>query len=125
MRYYHILRHEISIRGVSVHQDHFDPIRYSKTQTTKKKVKKFMGTPTYFRTFVKNFTELAEPITKLLRFPNFIKNFMLQTDASNIVIGVVLLQQLDGHITPIYCVSYMQTTCKLKYILPQIAKRWQ
>ena len=66
MRYYHILRHEISIRGVSVHQDHFDPIRYSKTQTTKKKVKKFMGTPTYFRTFVKNFTELAEPITKLL-----------------------------------------------------------
>ena len=138
------LGHEISNQGVSVHKDHFDPIKYLKTPTTKKEVKKFMGTVSYFRAFVKDFAELAEPITKLLRnnvkflwgenqigafeklknrivcakplaFPNFNQNFILQTDASNLAIGAVLMQELNGQLTPIYCVSSMLTACEQKY----------
>ena len=138
------LGHEISSKGIAVHKDHFDPIKYLKTPSTRKEVKKFMGTVSYFRAFVKNFAELAEPITKLLRnnvkfvwgesqicafeqiknrivsakplaFPNFNKSFTLQTDASDLAIGGVLMQELDGQLTPIYCVSRMLTNCEQKY----------
>ena len=138
------LGHEISNKGVSVHKDHFDPIKYLKTPSTKKEVKKFIGTVSYFRAFVENFAELAEPITRLLRnnvkfvwgeyqndafnklkhkivsakplaFPNFNQSFILQTDASNLAVVAVLMQELNGQLTPIYCVSRMLTICEQKY----------
>ena len=42
---------------------------------------------------------------KPLSFPNFKKKIMLQTDASNIAIGAVLLQELEGQITPLYPIN--------------------
>ena len=69
MRYYQFSNkgHEISNVGVSVHKDNFDSMKYLKTPTTKKEVKQFMGTLSYFRAIVKIFAELAESITKFLR----------------------------------------------------------
>ena len=58
------LVHEISNKTASVHKDQFDPIRYLKTPTTKKEVKKIMGTVTYLRAFVRNFAEWAKPTRK-------------------------------------------------------------
>ena len=137
--------HEISNKGVSVHKDHFDPIKYLRTPTTKKEAKKFLGTVFYlFQSICQKFCRIGRTNHKNLRnnvkflweesqiraleklkheiksakplaFPNCNQNFMLQADASNIDIGAVLMQQLNGQITPIYCLSRMLTACEQKY----------
>ena len=43
---------------------------------------------------------------KPLAVSDFTKNFKLQTNASNISIAAVLLQELDGQLTSIYCVTH-------------------
>ena len=53
------LEHEISNKGVSVHKDHFDPIKYLKTPTTKKRGQKVFGDSLLFQSIC--------PITKILR----------------------------------------------------------
>lgn len=82
----------------------------------------FLGLAGYYRKFIKNFSHIAKPSTELtkknnkffwtskhtnafeeleellckapiLRFPDYEKEFMLTTDASNVGLGAVLLQE--------------------------------
>ena len=63
---------------------------------------------------IRAFEKLKHEIVsaKPLVFPNLNQNIMLQTDASNIAIGAVLMEEINGQITPIYCVLRMLTTCE-------------
>ena len=98
------------------------PIPKSKTD-----VRAFLGLASYYRRFIKDFAEIAKPLTELtktknnckfewcektqnafellksrllnppiLRCPDFKCPFILQTDASNYGLGVVLAQERDG-----------------------------
>ena len=88
---------------------------------TQKQVKRFLGMASYYRKFIPNYSSITEAINRLLKknskfvwnekcqnsftliiyylthppllsFPNFKKDFFLQTDASGVGLGAVLVQ---------------------------------
>ena len=96
-----------------------------------KSLRRFVGLCSYYRRFVPHFAKLAAPLHQLTRkdqpfhwslecqhafeelkhkltsasvlaYPSFDKNFVLETDASNLGLGAVLSQlQDDGHVHPV------------------------
>ena len=89
-------------------------------------MKSFLGLAGYYRKFIRNFSKIAKPLTELikkdapfhwtdrqqnafetlkqklceapvLKYPDFNKNFVLTTDASNEGLGAILSQSQDGH----------------------------
>lgn len=93
-------------------------------------IKSFLGLVGYYRRNIKNFAELAKPLTELLkketkfhwdkeqensfnhlknvlckepvlRYPDFSKPFLLSVDASLTCIGAILSQEIDGNEYPI------------------------
>ena len=128
------LGHEVSEKGISVHTDHFLPIETFPVPKNRKDVEKFIGLTSYFRSYVRNFATIAEPITKLLRknikfcwnnteqeafeklkneivnagtliYPDFNDEFFIQVDASGYAIGAVLCQSRNNVILPIFFAS--------------------
>ena len=95
--------------------------------TNRTEVRAFLGLASYYRRFIKDFADIAKPLTELtktktnckfewseeaqnafgvlksrlinspvLKCPDFKRPLILQTDASNYGIGVVLAQERDG-----------------------------
>ena len=138
------LGHEVSSEGIKIHNDHFLPLKNFPTPTTRKGVQKFLGSASYFRTFIKIFSGIMEPITKLLRkeekfvwggpqkeafqrikdeicsaptlnFPNFQRKFYLTTDASGDGLGAALMQEHNDQFVPIYFLSRGLTKSEKNY----------
>jgi hypothetical protein len=124
------LGHVISAAGVSTDQSKIATVRDWPVPTSVKELRSFLGLSGYYRKFVKNYGIIAKPLTNLLRkgvlyvwtnetdqsfqtlkhslinapvlsLPDFAKQFVIETDASDSGIGAVLLQA--GH--PIAFVS--------------------
>ena len=104
--------------------------------TTKKEVRRFLGTAGFYRDFIRNFADISEPLRYLtkdatkfqwttncqeafeklkelltqepvLAFPITNKEFIVEVDASKVGVGGVLLQeQHDGSIRPVSYCSY-------------------
>jgi hypothetical protein len=103
-----------------------EDVRDYPTPVTKKNVKGFLGLTGYYRSYIANYSETADPLFKLLkknqpnkvswneeceqafstlknaltrepvlRSPDFKKEFIVQTDASNVGIGGILAQLDD------------------------------
>ena len=118
------LGHLITADRVKPNPAKTEAVKNFKQATTVKEVQSFLGLAGYYRKFIKHFSTIAKPLTKLtqkdaafdwtlkcqkafhsfkvalcsapvLRFPNFTKPFTLTTDASNVRIGAVLSQ--DNH----------------------------
>jgi hypothetical protein len=113
------LGHIIREKGVQVHQEKIQAIMEWPTPKTLTKLRGFMGTCTYYRKFVKGFSQLCAPLTDLtnkgdfkwdeeaqimmdkmkevmnmcpvLALPDFSLPFTLECDASGEGIGVVLM----------------------------------
>ena len=97
---------------------------------TAKQVKEFMGMVGFYRKFIPNLSEIAQPLFKLLKknqpfiwtfeqqnayqnlkrclssspllkYPNFDLPFVISTDASQYALGAVLSQEYDGNLYPI------------------------
>jgi hypothetical protein len=118
------LGYKISKKGVSIDESRVKAIKDYPKPKNCTDVKKFLGLASYYRQFVRNFSDIVEPLNKLTRkkirfkwddfcekafnklielltttpvlaFPNFDKEFILQTDASNYGLGAVLSQKDD------------------------------
>lgn len=118
------LGHLITADGVKPNPAKIEAIKNFKNLKTVKDVQSFLGLAGYYRKFIKNFSSIARPLTRLtqkemifdwtpdcekafydlrhalttapvLRFPNFEEQFTLTTDASNHGLGAVLSQ--NGH----------------------------
>ena len=118
------LGHVITKDGVKPNPEKLSAVQNFKQFKTVKDVQSFLGLAGYYRKFIKNFSSISRPLTKLtqketifdwtlncekafydlknalisapvLRFPNFKEQFTLITDASNQGLGAVLSQ--NGH----------------------------
>ncbi|XP_019435394.1 PREDICTED: uncharacterized protein LOC109341876, partial [Lupinus angustifolius] len=114
----------ISSNGVHVDPEKIKAIQEWPTPKSTTDVRSFHGLASFYRRFVKDFSTLAAPLNEvvkknvgfhwgdkqeeafkrlkeklthapILRLPNFTKSFEIECDASNVEIGVVLMQ--DGH----------------------------
>ena len=120
------LGHVISPQGVEPDEKKLAAVTAYPTPQNSKEVKQFMGLSNYYRRFISNYAQIAEPLHRLLRkssksfnwtpeceasfhtlkakltsppilaFPNFANPFIVSTDASDKAIGGVLSQLHDG-----------------------------
>lgn len=124
------LGHTVSEDGVRPNSDKIDAIRQWPMPTCEKEVRQFLGMLGYYRRFIKDFAKIVKPLTALLRkdaefeitpevetcfrkckqllmldpvliYPDFSKEFLLTTDASDHAIGAVLSQGHVGNDRPI------------------------
>ena len=124
------LGHQVSRDGISMDPSRYRVIEEYEPPKDKDGLRSFLGLMSYFRSFVPNFSTLAEHLNKLLRknikfewntfqeesfnklkqcllkppvlkYPDFNKNFYVATDASSHGIGAALLQESEGKLHPI------------------------
>ncbi|CAM8956634.1 unnamed protein product [Rhodiola kirilowii] len=119
----HYLGHIISGEGMEMDPSKIEAIVSWEQPTTVKKLRGFLGLAGYYRRFINHFAAIAAPLTKLLRkdafvwgkaatdafeslkaslakspllaLPDFAKPFVVQTDASGVGMGTLLVQ--EGH----------------------------
>jgi len=115
------LGHTISNAGFAKEEDKIRVVKDWPKPTSLKLLRGFLGLTGYYRRFIRNYASLATPLTDMLKkdnfkwttaaedafmklkealtsspvlaLPNFTQPFTLETDASGIGIGAVLLQQ--------------------------------
>lgn len=124
------LGHIISDKGVRPNPEKIKAIEQYPVPKNHKQIKQFLGLVGYYRRFIKNFSEITQPFTSLLRknvpfkwemrqqinyeklkqlllrepilqYPDFDKEFLLTTDASNEGIGAILSQGEVGSDLPV------------------------
>ncbi|KAL2081694.1 hypothetical protein ACEWY4_023547 [Coilia grayii] len=103
-----------------------DAIQSCAPPTTKRKVRAFLGLVGWYRRFIPDFSARSSPLSELwteqceaafqdlkgavcsdsvLLSPDFHKPFIVQTDASGVGLGAVLLQEEDGQRRPVAFIS--------------------
>lgn len=124
------LGHTVSEEGVRPNSDKIEAIKQWPMPTCEKEVRQFLGMLGYYRRFIRDFAKIVKPLTALLRkdmeflitpevkacfekckqllmldpvliYPDFSKEFLLTTDASDYAIGAVLSQGPIGNDRPI------------------------
>lgn len=124
------LGHVISDQGVKPNPEKISIIKNFPIPQNAKDIKSFLGLAGYYRRFIENFSNLTKPLTKLLKkntsfswtfeqqnsfdmlrekltsepilqYPDFNREFVLTTDASNFAIGAILSQGKIGEDLPI------------------------
>nr|GFA54307.1 reverse transcriptase domain-containing protein [Tanacetum cinerariifolium] len=126
-----VLGHKISKQGIEVDKAKVDVITKLPHPTTVKGIRSFLGHADFYRRFIKDFSKIARPMTRLLEkdtpfifsqeyveafqtlkrkltkapiliTPNWDMPFELMCDASDFDIGAVLGQRQDKHFRPIH-----------------------
>jgi hypothetical protein len=137
------LGHKITKDGVSVLPEKVDAVRNCRQPKNTTDVKSFLGLANYYRRFVPSFSTVAAPLNALtsdrewqwtdacqlsfntlkdlltsapiLRRPDFNKPFVVYTDASNVGIGGLLTQEIDGVEYVIECASRTLSSAERNY----------
>ena len=138
------LGHTVSQQGIAVDPSKTDKIMKFPQPTTITELKRFLGLCSYYRRFVQNFSKIAQPLNALLRkntnfiwsndcensfktlkthlvtppvlrYPDFKKDFIVQTDASGKALGAVLSQIYEDGEHPIAFASRTLNTAESKY----------
>lgn len=119
------LGHLITPAGIRTDPDKVAAIKELKAPTNVKELRRCLGTASWYRRFVPEFSRIAFPLTSMLKkgkrwqwgpeqqqsfeelkeklteapvlaCPDFTRQFILQTDASDIGLGAVLTQEQEG-----------------------------
>lgn len=126
--------HELTADGIYPDEQKYEVIRKYPVPKNKDDVKRFVSFASYYRRFVKSFAHIAGPLNDLTKkksdfvwtescqsafdqlkenlmkppllvYPDFTRQFILSTDASDIALGAVLCQEYDGIDRPIHYAS--------------------
>ncbi|XP_039293950.1 uncharacterized protein LOC120353595 [Nilaparvata lugens] len=125
------LGHIVSERGIQPNPAKLQAIKDFKIPKTEKQIKQFLGLTGYYRKMIQNYAKIAKPLTQalkkdvkidinnteyvnafeklktmlqnspILQLPDFSKQFIVTTDASNYAIGGVLSQVFEGKDLPV------------------------
>nr|GEW63653.1 reverse transcriptase domain-containing protein [Tanacetum cinerariifolium] len=139
-----VLGHKIFKQGIEVDKAKVDVISKLPHPTTVKGIRSFLGHAGFYRRFIKDFSKIARPMTRLLEkdtsfifsqecvdafqslkrklteapiliAPDWDMPFELMCDASDFAIGAVLGQRQDKHFKPIHYASKTMTEAKSNY----------
>nr|GEW25491.1 hypothetical protein [Tanacetum cinerariifolium] len=139
-----VLGHKISKQGIEVDKAKIDVISKLPHPTTIKGIRSFLGHASFYRRFIKDFSKIARPMTRLLEkdtpfifsqecvdtfqtlkrkltespiliAPDWDMPFELMCDASDFAIGAVLGQRQDKNFRPINYASKTMTEEKSNY----------
>ena len=140
----HYLGFVISEEGIKPDQKKVEAIRSLPVPTCVREVRSFIGMCSYYRRFIPNFSQIAEPIIALTRkyahfkwsdthqkafdylkdsltavpllvYPDSNKPYVLYTDASDTCIGACLTQECDGDEKPLYYLSHKLSRSQCKW----------
>nr|GEX39698.1 reverse transcriptase domain-containing protein [Tanacetum cinerariifolium] len=143
-----VLGHKISKQGIEVDKEKVDVITKLPHPTTIKGIRSFLGHAGFYCHFVKDFSKIARPMTRLLEKDapfifspecvdafrtlktklyeapilialNWDMPFELMCDASDFAIGAVLGQRQDKHFRPIHYGSKTMTEAESKYTITE------
>src|SRR5436190_4917647 len=140
------LGHVITTDGIKPNPDKICAIKKFPIPKTTKEIKSFLGLLGYYRRFISNFSKITKPLTNclkknqtidinnkeyrecfekcktllsndpILKYPDFTKDFILTTDASNYAIGAVLSQKdKNNKDLPIAYISRTLNTHEINY----------
>jgi len=138
------LGHIISADGYAPQAEKIRAIKDFPKPNNVKSIRAFLGLAGYYRTFIKNFSAIAEPLSRLikkdvnfvwsdeqevafrklrevltgdtiLQYPNFNKEFFVECDASSIGVGCVVTQASDGKRKPVAYSSRLLRKPELNY----------
>lgn len=138
------LGHIISSEGIKPNPDKIHAIKKYPLPKTPKEIKQFLGLLGYYRKFIPDFARITKPMTQclkkgnkinfdtnyincfekctmlltndpILKYPDFDKDFVLTTDASNFAIGAVLSQGTIGSDKPIAYASRTLNESEINY----------
>ncbi|KAG6465364.1 hypothetical protein O3G_MSEX015105 [Manduca sexta] len=139
------LGHIISQDGIKPNPDKIKAIEKLPMPKTATEIKRFLGLLGYYRKFIPDFARITKPMTQclkkgskitpgnidyikcfekcktlltndpILQYPDFEKEFILTTDASNFAIGAVLSQGPIGNDRPIAYASRTLNSSEINY----------
>lgn len=138
------LGHLISNEGVKPNPSKIQAIQNYPLPKTSTEIKRFLGLLGYYRKFIPDFARVTKPLTQclkkgakivldqkyvdcfeycktlltndpILQYPDFTKEFILTTDASNVAIGAILSQGTIGSDKPIAYASRTLNTSETNY----------
>ena len=142
------MEHRLTCKGLLPDESKLSAVKEFPVPNTTKKRKGFLGLAGYYRRFIPNFSNIAKPLTNLLRnnipfiwnedtdeafntlnrltsqpllqYPDFSKLFILTRDASNDALGAVLSQRDIGRdLTEVYA---SRTLSKAEWNYPTVEK---
>nr|GEU39048.1 reverse transcriptase domain-containing protein [Tanacetum cinerariifolium] len=143
-----VLCHKISKNGIKVDKAKVDVIAKLPHPTTVKGIHSFLGHAGVYRRFIKDFSKIARPMTRLLEkdtlfffskeyveafqtlkikltkaliliAPDWDLPFELMCDASNFAIGAVLGQRQENHFRSIHYASKTMTEAESNYTITE------
>ncbi|CAN6547374.1 unnamed protein product [Malus baccata var. baccata] len=139
-----VLGHIVSERGIEVDKSKIDLVRYLPSSTSVREVRSFLGHAGFYRRFIKDFSNISNPLCRLLHKdvafdfneecekafnhlkemltsapiivpPDWSLPFELMCDASNYALGAVLGQRKDKRPHAIYYASRTLNDAQLNY----------
>ncbi|KAG7552337.1 Integrase catalytic core [Arabidopsis thaliana x Arabidopsis arenosa] len=139
-----VLGHKISERGIEVDKAKVDVMMQLQPPKTVKGIRSFLGHAGFYRRFIKDFSKLARPLTRLLckkteftfdeecltafklikealvtapvvQAPNWDYPFEIMCDASDYAVGGVLGQKIDKKLHVIYYASRTMDDAQVGY----------
>ena len=139
-----VLGHKISEEGIEVDKAKVDVMMQLQPPKTVKDIRSFLGHAGFYRRFIKDFSKLARPLTRLLcketefafddecltafklikealitapivQAPNWDFPFEIMCDASDYAVGAVLGQRIDKKLHVIYYASRTMDDAQVRY----------
>ena len=135
---------EVSANGVNASPEKVKAILDWPRPQTVHDIRSFLGLASYYRKFIRGFSQIAKPLTDLtrekktwcwgdaeqnsftalkvgmatapvLRLPDFEKQFVVTTDASDVVIGAILEQDFGSGLHPVAFASGKLNATEILY----------
>ncbi len=129
-------------------QSMVDVVKHCPQPTSAEKVRSFLGLTEYYRKFIKNNADIAQPLSSLLKknttfswgpsqikafetlkgkltsspvliFPDYTKEFILCPDASGVGLGGILILERNGNAHPIAYASRLCTSAEKNYSITE------